>query len=43
MSVPVLPRPALQWIAIAPFVSSAIYKNLDNISFGGHVPSVKKH
>ena len=43
--VPVLPRPALQWIAIAPSLLakwlSHIFKNFSTMSSGGVDPSMK--
>jgi hypothetical protein len=41
ISVPVLPRPALQWIAIAPCSFSAILKKSYTIFSGGVDPSMK--
>ena len=41
MSVPVLPNPALQWTAIAPFSFSECAKNYSTILSGGVDPSKK--
>ena len=42
IKVPVLPRPALQWMAIAPGSYSAAVRNYGTTSSGGAVPSMKK-
>jgi hypothetical protein len=39
--VPVLPRPALQWIASAPGSASEIFRNSSTIFYGGVEPSIK--
>ena len=39
--VPVLPSPALQWIAIGPSSFSAIFKKSSTIYGGGTEPSIK--
>lgn len=41
IKVPVLPRPALQWIAMAPGSFSAAVRNWGTTSSGGAVPSIK--
>ena len=41
ISVPVLPRPALQWMASAPGSCSAAVRNYGTTSSGGAVPSIK--
>ena len=41
IKVPVLPKPALQWMAIAPSVESNILKNLFMTDLGGILPSGK--